>query len=243
MMHRVAAAVLLLATIVFVTAPLYTPPFTGFDPGEFPVAIPNPAIQPAPYAFSIWGLIYLWLLVHATFGVLRRANHPDWARVRFPLTVSVALGAVWLAIAGASSEWATVVIWVMLAGAMAAFLMAPTEPDRWLLSAPLAIYAGWLTAATAVSSGILLGGYGVLSDTAAALVMLGIVLAVAFVVQARKPRMPLYGVTIVWALVGVIVTNLGSEPVVAGAATAGVLAIMGTLGWLWRNTGAVGQIP
>lgn len=232
---RLSAILLLIATIVFVTAPLYTPPFTGFDPGEFPVAIPNPAVQPAPYAFSIWGVIYLWLVLHAAFGLLRRADHPDWARVRLPLTISVALGAVWLAIAGASSEWATVVIWVMVAGALAAFLIAPTIPDRWLLSAPLGMYAGWLTAATAVSTGILLGGYGVLGDTTAALVMLGLVLIVALVVQARKPKMPVYGLTIVWALIGVIVTNWPGNTLVAAAAAGGAVLMLAATALLWRK--------
>lgn len=232
---RLSAVLLLIATLVFVTAPFYTPPFTGFDPGEFPVSIPNPAVQPAPYAFSIWGVIYLWLVVHSGFGLLRRQDDPAWARVRLPLTLSVALGAVWLAIAGASSEWATLVIWVMLIGAVAAFLMAPTEPDRWLLSAPIGLYAGWLTAATAVSSGILLGGYGVLGDTAAALVMLALVLIVALGVQAQKPRMPSYAAAIIWALVGVIVTNWPGNTLVAGAAAGGAALLLGATVWMWRR--------
>ena len=63
---------------------------------------------------------------------------------------------------------------------------APARPDRWLLLAPLAIYAGWLTAATGVSIGVLLTGFGWLSDTGAALLMLALVLAVALTIQ-RPP--------------------------------------------------------
>ncbi|HOZ35110.1 MAG TPA: hypothetical protein PLM52_19725, partial [Tabrizicola sp.] len=111
-MPRILAFVLVLATIVFVTAPLFTPPFTGYDPGAFPVAIPDPAVQPAPYAFSIWGVIYLWLLLHAGFGLARRVHDPGFSRVRPPLIVATVLGAVWLAIAGASPELAAGVIWL-----------------------------------------------------------------------------------------------------------------------------------
>ena len=225
-MPRILAFVLVLATIVFVTAPLFTPPFAGYDPGAFPVAIPDPAVQPAPYAFSIWGVIYLWLLLHAGFGLARRVHDLGFGRVRPPLIVATVLGAVWLAIAGASPEVAAGVIWVMAAAAVAAFLMAPTEPDRWLLSAPLAMFAGWLTAATAVSTGILLGGYGILGDTASALAMLALVLLVALGVQARKPRMPVYGLTIVWALAGVIVANWPDNAVVAYAAAAGGVLVL-----------------
>jgi hypothetical protein len=137
-------------TVAFGAAPLVTAPFTGYDPSLFPVAIGRPAIQPAGYAFAIWSVIYLWLILHAGFGLWKRAVHPDWARVRLPLAVAIGVGVVWLWIAGQSATWGTVTIWIMAFAALAAFLRAPSEPDRWLLSGPLAIFAGWLTAAAAV---------------------------------------------------------------------------------------------
>ncbi len=85
-----------------------------------------------------------------------------------PLIVSLAIGAIWLAVAVRDPVWASVLIALMLGGALAALFRAPARPDRWLLLAPLAIYAGWLTAATGVSIGILLTGFGWLPETAAA---------------------------------------------------------------------------
>ena len=234
-MTRVPAMILLLATIAFGLAPLVTPPFTGYDPALFPVDIGRPAIQPAGYAFSIWSVIYLWLIVHAVYGFWKRADHPAWAPTRLPLTVAIAVGVVWLWIAGQSAVWGTATIWIMAAGALAAFLRAPTEPDRWLLSGPLAIFAGWLTAAAAVSSGVLIAGHGVLSNNGSALAMLALVLVIALVAQARKPRMPLYGLTVVWALVGVIVVNLGDNLLVAGAAATGAVVMLAALAWTSRK--------
>lgn len=234
-MPRLPALILLLATIAFAVAPFITPPFTGYRPGQFPVEILRPAIQPAGYAFAIWSVIYLWLIAHAGYGLWQRAENPTWARVRVPLTVAVVLGTVWLAIAGASPIWATVVIWIMAAAAIAAFLRAPTEPDRWLLSAPTAIFAGWLSAASAVSTGVLIAGYGILPDTGSALAMLALVLALALVVQGQKSRMPVYGLTVVWALAGVIVANRADNTLVAGAAAAGAVIMLGALVWNWRR--------
>ncbi len=74
----------------------------------------------------------------------------------------------------------------MAAAAITAFLQATTEPDRWILSAPLAIFAGWLTAASLVSSGILLAGYGYAGNDQAAYGMLGVVLILTPLVQSRK---------------------------------------------------------
>jgi len=226
---------LALATLAFAIAPSVTPPFSGYEPGQFPVEIERPSIQPAGYAFAIWGPIYAWLIVHAGFGVLRRREDAAWDRVRLPLTISLALGALWLAIAGQAPIMATVAIWVMLATAMLAFLRADPGLDRWLLSPPLAVYAGWLTAASAVSLGVVLSGYGWLSDTAAALAMLGLALCIAILAQSRRPQMPLYGVTVIWALAGIIAVNWGPNPLVAYAAMAGAAVMAAATGALFRR--------
>lgn len=223
------ALILLLATLAFGVAPFVTPPFTGYDPGLFPVQIERPSIQPAGYAFAIWSVIYLWLIAHAVFGLWKRGEDPAWNAVRLPLTIAVAVGAVWLWIAGQSAIWGTVTIWIMAGGAILAFLSADTGVDRWMLAGPTAIFAGWLSAASAVSTGVLIAGYGWLGDTGAAIAMLALVLGLAIAVQWQKPRMPVYGLTVIWALVGVIVANAGVNVAVALASGAGITVIALTL--------------
>lgn len=234
-MTRTPALILLLATLAFGVAPFITPPFTGYDPGLFPVPLDRPFIQPAGYAFAIWSVIYLWLILHAVFGIWRRHDHPAWAPPRPALTLAVLIGAAWLWIAGQSAIWGTVTIWLMAGAALTAFLRAPMDPDRWLLSGPTAIFAGWLTAAAAVSTGVLIAGHGLMSNTGSALAMLALVLAIALVVQVRKPRMPVYGLTVVWALGGVIAANWGSQMVIAGAAAGGALVMLAGLALTLRR--------
>ena len=50
-------------------------------------------MQPAGYAFSIWGVIYLALVAGAVFGLIRRAEHAGWDAARWPLIASLAVGA------------------------------------------------------------------------------------------------------------------------------------------------------
>jgi hypothetical protein len=228
------ALILLLATLAFGVAPFVTPPFTGYDPAMFPVHILRPSIQPAGYAFAIWSVIYLWLIAHAVFGLWKRPDNPDWDRVRLPLTLAVAVGAVWLWIAGQSAIWGTVTIWIMAAGAILAFLRADPAVDRWMLSGPTAIFAGWLSAAAAVSTGVLIAGYGWLSDTGSAAAMLALVLALAVTVQMRRPAMPVYGLTVIWALAGVIVANAGGNLTVAVMAGS-CIAVMAVTLWARRK--------
>jgi hypothetical protein len=231
-MMKTNAALLLIATLAFGVAPFITPPFTGYDPGLFPVRVERPSIQPAGYAFAIWSVIYLWLISHAVFGLWKRAENPAWDAVRLPLSVAVGVGAVWLWIAGQSAIWGTVTIWIMAAGAIIAFLRADTGVDRWMLSGPTAVFAGWLSAAAAVSTGVLVAGYGWLSDTGSAAAMLALVLGIAVTVQMRRPLMPVYGLTVVWALVGVIAANASANLTVAALAGSGIAVMAVTL---WTN--------
>lgn len=222
-MKPIIQPALLLATLAFAVAPAFTPSFRGYDPATFPVQIENPSIQPAGYAFAIWGLIYLWLIAHAAFGLIKRWGDPAFIRPALPLTLSVCFGTVWLAIALASPIPAALAIILMAVLAIYAYVIADPAADPWLLSAPLAIYAGWLTAASAVSTGVILAGYGILQDTTAALAMLAIVLVIGAAIQIKRPSLPIYGATIVWAIVGIVVKSWGVNPTVAYSAVAGAV--------------------
>ena len=226
---RLIQPALLLAILAMVAAPALTPAFTGYDPATFPVRIERPAIQPAGYAFSIWGLIYLWLAVFAVVFLWKRREDPDWLLVSGPMILSLAVGSLWLYIAPTMPIVAGVSILVMAGSALTAFLRADTFADRWTLAAPIAIYAGWLSAAAAVSTGVILAGYGVLSDTGAALAMLAVVIGLAGVMQYRQPRLPEYGLTVIWALVGVVAANWGQNVTVFLAAAIAVLIVAGGL--------------
>lgn len=214
------AILLFTAAVAFATAPLLVQSFNGFDPQDFPYPPLDPPVQPAGYAFAIWGLLYLWLLLHAGYGLLKRADDPEWDQPRWPLFISLAVGAVWLEAASQMPLVATLLIWVMTGGALAALMTAPRTADRWLLRAPIAVYAGWLTAASGVGTGVVLTGYGLLSPVAAALAMLVLILALALTVLMRC-QAPEYGAAVLWALVGVVVANLSRTPVVAVAAAIG----------------------
>jgi membrane associated rhomboid family serine protease len=47
--------------------------------------------------------------------------------------------------------------------------------------------------------------------------------------------MPVYGLTVVWALVGVIVANMGDNTLIAGAAASGGVIMLAALAWTWRK--------
>lgn len=226
---NIRALLTLLFTASFVLSPFVTPPFSGFGADQLPIPQVDPPIQPAGYAFSIWGLIYIWLLVSAGFGLWKRADAADWDGARVPLILSMAIGTPWLWIAGVSPIWATITIFAMALTAVAALWLAPRR-DRWLFRAPVAIYAGWLTAASFVSLGSTMAGYGVLADAQGwAFIGIGLALVSALIVQFRAHNAPAYGITVIWALVGIIVANGSANISVSGMASLGITILLGAL--------------
>lgn len=205
--RRMAAVLQLCAAVFFAASPLVVGGFSGFAPDQFPIPQVDVPVQPAGYAFSIWGLIYLWLVAGAAFGLVRRSDSGGWARMRWPLTGSLVIGAAWIPAAQASVPVATVMIWAMWALAVWALIVAGRE-DRWWQRAPVALYAGWLTAASCVALGLVLGGYGWMGEQTAAALMIALALILALAVQWWRRDEPLYAVAVIWALVGVMVANL-----------------------------------
>ncbi len=207
---RSAAGHVLLATLAFVLSPMLTMGFNGFTPSQFPVPQINAPVQPAGYAFSIWGVIYLWLIAGAGYGFWRAAGDPGWQPMRRPLTISLAIGAFWIAAAGISPPLATLMIFAMATAAIIALLRAG-DGQPWLQARPVALYSGWLTAASGVALGVVLGGYAILPAEAAAILSLVGVLSVTLLVQAGRPREWAYPAAVVWALIGVIAANPSGE--------------------------------
>lgn len=231
---RMKAILVLMASISFALSPFLVADFNGFAADQFPVPQIDPPVQPAGYAFAIWSVIYLWLIVGAGYGLLKKAEEPAWDAMRWPLFASLVVGTAWLSVAQTSAVWATVMIWVMLASAVGALLRAGRR-NRWLLQAPIGLYAGWLTAASCVSIGLMLAGYGVLEETAAALVALVLALFIGATVLRLRGDAISYAGGVIWALVGVLVAN--TDPInapVLGLTSAGILGIA-LLAWRGRS--------
>ena len=210
--RRMKAALVATAALAFAAAPLAVP-FDGFEPGLYPVPQDDPPVQPAGYAFGIWGPIYLWLLAHALFGLVRRSDAPAWDATRWPMAGSLVVGAAWLPVAQFSPVWATVMIWAMLLAALLALVRTPEAQDRWLLRAPVSLYAGWLTAASWVALGLLGAGYGIgPGQTGWAWIALIGALATALAVTRVVPAAPFYAAAVVWALIAVAVANWTADP-------------------------------
>ena len=112
--------------------------------------------------------------------------------------------------ANINPAWATVLIWIMWASAALAFLRMGRRDRIWLRT-PIALYTGWLTAASCVALGLLLAGYGYVSEQTAAIAMIVLALILAAALLTLRPDTPEYAAAVIWALVGIAFAN--ADPV------------------------------
>ena len=222
------AVLVLLASVTFAIAPLLSPDFGGFDPERYPIPQENSPVQPAGWSFAIWGIIYLVLIVHAFVGLIRHKQHKqhkDWDSGRLPLFISLAVGTSWLTVATVSPVWATILIIIMLVCALMALYRMRNASPAWVAMWPIALYAGWLTAATFISLGLLLAGYGVLSETTAAIVALACAMLFALVNQLKLTQWP-YAAAVAWGFTGIAVANLGEQGLISLLAAVAAVALL-----------------
>ncbi|MCV6595702.1 MAG: hypothetical protein OIF40_01280 [Mangrovicoccus sp.] len=223
---RLASVLVFTASLAFAVSPFISGGFEGFTADQFPISQAQAPIVPAPWAFSIWGLIYAGLLVHAFYGMVKRDDDPEWAGMRWPLFVSLGLGASWISVAQQSPVIATVQIWLMLIFALIALAKAPQYSDRWTARAPLAIYAGWLSAAALVSLALCLAGYGIGFDAMGwALAGLIALPVLAMAVRAVIGVVLEYNLAVIWALAGIAAANIATAPAITGLALTGAVGL------------------
>jgi hypothetical protein len=248
------AAVLLLG-VSQLLAPLWLFPGTFNEQTAKPplAAVPNPA-TPAGYAFAIWGVIYLGALAFAVYQALpSNANDPLLERIGWLTAAGYALCIAWLLAARFGPVWATVpIILGMLCclGAAFAIVMQRREAlgvlQHAVVAAPLALYVGWLSAASFVNAADVLPGYGFarfgMSAQSFGVLVIGCAALLACAVTLRTAAYPAYVVAVLWALTAIVARNGLPAPgnPVSIAATVAALILLGLACGLWW-TGSSGR--
>jgi hypothetical protein len=212
---------------------------TRSDAGE-------PPIIPAGYTFTIWTVIYAGGIVYALYQAMpSRRTDPLLRRIGFA-TASAFLGtSAWLVMARLGLTWMTVVCMFGLMASLAFVLStivregAPrTAAERWLVVAPLSLFAGYVTAATFANPAAAMKASGWMtpgsSETAWSVEMLvaaGVLAAWATLATRGNGA---YALAIVWAPAGIVVANTierAANPPVAVAAGSMALVVLAALGW------------
>ncbi len=208
-------------------------------PGEISAKYPT-LVTPAGFAFSIWSLIYLGLLVFSIYQVLP-ANIARYRGIRSPYILSCALNCGWVYF----WHFEQIAVCMMLIAALCITLffinlkVAEIDSDGgyWPVQAPFSLYFGWITAAAIVNFAVMLAflGYRTSANTetliAVSLVLLAAILGLA--VRAIWSNY-LFPLPIAWALTGIAVKQSGQTLIVTAAAIGVIACLIATLSVVLR---------
>jgi len=176
-------------------------------------------VTPAGWAFSIWGLIFIWEGIFAICQMLPAFRASVLVhQVTFWWCAACAFQVLWsVFFAQEAITLAFLCMLGILGSLLALNCMADdvehiTAEEFWLLRAPFSLHLGWIIAATAVNASVLADASGAAPATllTLAIVSLGVVVTTAaiFATAIKKPD-AIVCLTCAWALLG-IYSELGS---------------------------------
>lgn len=197
----------------------------------------NSTLRAAGYAFSIWSIIYLGLIIYAAYQVLPRRAEPQLlAVVGWPSAIAAFGCGLWIIASAADLDWVSVAVILASAGAMIfGLVQARTRGlglkgwPRRLVIWPLGLLAGWLTAAAALNILTVLTAEGFIPPASAQPAALAGVAGVVVValLSALGVRVGAYGLAVGWGLVAVAVAESDPKPLVAVLALVGAALVLG----------------
>jgi len=207
--------------IMFVLYGLSSSGYLGDNPVGQTASYVNPLIVPAGYAFSIWSIIYLGLIIFP-FYQWKQGNRTSiqWQKVRVLYSINVILNGVWLAFA--SYSWLILSV-IVIVGMLITLYMINEQLIRieqegqplnyWIEKLVFSIYFAWITLATVLNVSSALSfykwnGFGI-SEVMWSYIILPIVAIIAGFVVKKYRSLP-YAAVVIWAFMAIFVKHRGT---------------------------------
>ncbi len=195
-------------------------PLNQITTGQVSDSYPN-LFTPAPFTFSIWGLIYLLLGLHVlylmgVFGGPKNVNPDVIKKTALLFSVSSLLNTAWIF----AWHYLQIPLTMVLMAGILICLLGITHTyyktglkgkDILLLSLPFSVYFGWITVATIANATVLLvsldwNGFGIAPHIWTVIILFTGVLIGS--VTALRRRDAAYGLVILWAYTGILIRHL-----------------------------------
>lgn len=211
-------------------------PINGQTMPEISAKYPS-LFTPAGFTFSIWGVIYLFLLIFVVYQALpSQRGDVRIAAISTLFKVNCVANASWIVV------WhydllvvSLLLMFVILTTLILIYhsLLAAVADDgvvqRVAVDLPFSLYTGWITVATIANISVLQTNFGWDDVGLSAVQWTLFKLAVAGTIGATvvlKARDPVFAVVIAWAAYGISVMQ-SATPAVSGAAmTVSLLALL-----------------
>ena len=241
-----------LTAVITVNALANILPIGGKTTGELSRQYPN-LFVPAGFTFSIWGVIYLFLIGFVIYGFIGKQARADVARVGWLFVGTCVANVSW--ILAWHYEYTLLSVGIMLA--FLALLIAmyyrmhgsgyvgyESTRRHWLFVIPISVYLGWITVATIANVTAVLvdfgwGGFGLPPYYWA----FGMIVVATFLTNAvlRLRLDYAYSLVVAWALVGIWAarsgdTTFGAENVASLALISLAFLLFRLVTTAWRDS-------
>jgi hypothetical protein len=188
-------------------------------------------VTPAGWAFSIWSVIFVGVLIFAGFQALPRARGARFDAVAVPFILANLLNGLW------QVPWlnqrfgiAAVVIVGILACLIWLYVrldrLGMTTIERWVLGVPISLFLAWVSVATALNITIALAAAGWEGSAVWPPLVVLVIAGIATTLLARTGDVAFASV-LVWAFAAIYAANVPSPreaPALTVALGVGVLA-------------------
>lgn len=166
-------------------------------------------VTPAGYAFAIWGLIYLGLIVFSLYQAL--PQHLERFRsIRTAYVLSSVLNCAWIYLWHYEMIAASVFVIFAFLGTLAFICLklrdADSTADILLAQTPFALYFGWLTVASILNTAVAFVYLGIeVSETTGTVIACALIVAATVLGAALRPVVSnsAYPLAIAWALTAI----------------------------------------
>ncbi len=187
-------------------------PFNGITTGEVSDSF-DTYFVPAGYVFSIWGLIYIGLILFSIYQALpAQRDNPHFAKTGWWVFIGNLANASWMFFWHYQLfGWTLVAMLTLLTSLLFVYTglrdgRTASRTNFWLASVPFSIYLGWISVATIANVSDVLyyynwGQFGISAEIWM-VVMLAVVASLAWTMALRQ-RDWAYLAVLLWALAGI----------------------------------------
>ncbi len=230
--------VLSLILVLFVNFLANYLPIAGKSTGAISDAYPS-LFTPAGFTFSIWGIIYLFLIAYVVYQLLpSNRSRLVFDQINKLFIINCFANSAWIFAWHYELLPLSLVLMGIILGSLiliyrkikAASLNA--WKDSLLIKTPFSLYVGWITVATIANISIIQSAYNwndmVLSQPDWTLIKLGLAGAVgAAMVLQQKDQV--FGLVVAWASFGIFSNQTDISPMVGGAAATVLILVLAAI--------------
>lgn len=196
----------------------------------------NSLFTPAGYAFSIWGIIFLGLIlfvINQWLQVAKREAH-EVNKASYWFALTNILNGLWTIVWISGLPGMSVIVMLLLLLSLTILIIkldmerwdAPTKIIVWTWW-PIAIYYGWIILATVANISawlVSINWHFLFDDNIWTIIMIAVAVCVyIFLVEKRNLRES--AAVGVWGLAAIVYKQYETHPAIAYAAIAGILAL------------------